>query len=345
MLPGHSMLWHGAQGQTQGDGPATNPIPCVAVFPQHLCCMDSRPRLALAPSLRASPRCGCSWKHPQEGSTGRPRPPQACSGRRTPSPTSLPGSQQVADGVPGTDEHLGLVAPEHGGFAGWDLDVPVYFHWFRVVIWGREQEQTCGSPAQGKALARQLGFADSDSVWGASPPSGERSSPAAAAAPQTGSPTLSVQGGAQQVYRGHYPKQPVLVLVFMLLYHSPHQQLRTCFGSPRPACDVYSIFIRGTEIVMYSFQGGAGHCLTISGTRGGPGDNSQLEAPTPSTGPGLSPGSTFLRCHVHTHAHSRAHPPTRCTTYIHPCAQHTHTQHTHLHTCKHATCGHVCTHT
>lgn len=130
--------------------------------------------LPSAPSMWICPRFGCSWKYPEEFSVGRPRPRparlgrrprqargRACSGRRTPSPTSLPRSEQVADGVPGTDEHLRLMAPQHGGFAGRDLDVPVYFHWFRMVIWGWEQEQTRGSPARGEVSARQLGFANS----------------------------------------------------------------------------------------------------------------------------------------------------------------------------------------
>lgn len=67
----------------------------------------------------------------------------------------LPGSEEIADGVPGTDEHLGLVAAEDGGLAGRDLNVPVYLHWFRMIICGRNTRKgTCMAERHGGPPAR-----------------------------------------------------------------------------------------------------------------------------------------------------------------------------------------------
>ena len=50
-----------------------------------------------------------------------------------------PGGKQVADGVPGTDEHLGLVAAQHHGFAGRDLHRSVHLHHLRMVVcWNKQ---------------------------------------------------------------------------------------------------------------------------------------------------------------------------------------------------------------
>lgn len=47
---------------------------------------------------------------------------------------SSPGGQQVADRVPGADEHFGLVASQHCGFAGWYLNIYIHVHGLAVVI-------------------------------------------------------------------------------------------------------------------------------------------------------------------------------------------------------------------
>lgn len=60
----------------------------------------------------------------------------------------LPGGEEVADRVPGTDEDLRLVAPEDRGFVGWDLDVPIDVHRLRMIICRRKQEETRGRAAQ-----------------------------------------------------------------------------------------------------------------------------------------------------------------------------------------------------
>lgn len=46
-----------------------------------------------------------------------------------------PWGQQITDRVPGTDEHFGLVAPQHRGFTGWYGDVYIHLHGLTVVIW------------------------------------------------------------------------------------------------------------------------------------------------------------------------------------------------------------------
>lgn len=46
-----------------------------------------------------------------------------------------PRGQQVTDGVPGTDEDLGLVAPQHHGFVLRDLNVSVHLHQVGMVVW------------------------------------------------------------------------------------------------------------------------------------------------------------------------------------------------------------------
>lgn len=85
-----------------------------------------------------------------EDATNKVRRGSACPVREnsdtqtlgTPSWTPLPGSQEVTDRVPGTDEHLRLMAPKDCGFVGWNLHVSVYFHWFRMIICHRKQGKT-----------------------------------------------------------------------------------------------------------------------------------------------------------------------------------------------------------
>lgn len=67
--------------------------------------------------------------HAREQRSARPLRPPRRPDPGQPRRPALPGSQEVTDGVPGTNEHLRLVASKDRGFVGWNLHVPIDFHW------------------------------------------------------------------------------------------------------------------------------------------------------------------------------------------------------------------------
>lgn len=54
-----------------------------------------------------------------------------------------PRSKQVANRVPGADEHLGLVSPQHHSFILRNLHISIYLHHVCMVIY--REKDTCES--------------------------------------------------------------------------------------------------------------------------------------------------------------------------------------------------------
>lgn len=110
---------------------------------------------------RARGRCVSHETEPQDSKHLARRGP----GGGPPNVPSLPGSQEITDGVPGTDEHLGLVAPEDGGLVGRNLNVSVYLHGFRMIICHGKtrKEHVAGRTGWGGRCSGTLHFRNSSS--------------------------------------------------------------------------------------------------------------------------------------------------------------------------------------